>query len=80
MNLITGKWQVKLQLVPHDRSEPDSLPLLEIYGASDEFCEELGYDRVPVDRGWWFWHGLESIRDLWNDFDEKATTSISVVE
>lgn len=71
-----GKWELKLQLGPNDRIVPGSLPLLEVYGASDDACGELGYDMVPVDRGRWFWHGLESFWDMWNDFDETATTSI----
>jgi hypothetical protein len=78
MNLTAGKWEVKLQLGPHDSSYPGPLPLLEIYGASDKICEELGFDMVPVDRGRSFWHGLKSFWGVWNDFDERVTTSVSV--
>jgi hypothetical protein len=52
--------------------DPSPLLLLEIYGASDEVCVELGFDMVPVDRSRWFWHGLESFWDVWNDLDERA--------
>ena len=39
-----GKWEVKLQLYSGGDDRRYPIPVLEVYGATDQVCEELDLD------------------------------------
>ena len=45
-----GKWEVKLQLYSGANDWRNPIPVLEVYGATDEVCEEMGLDNYSVHR------------------------------
>ena len=64
-------WEVKLQLVDTP-SEGFPVAVLEVYGATDSVCKDLGFDVVNPQRTKWPWQGIRSLGDIWADFIEDS--------
>jgi hypothetical protein len=64
-------WEVKLQLVSTP-AEGFPVAVLEVYGATDSVCKELGFDVVSPQRTKWPWQGMRSWGDIWADYIEDS--------
>ena len=62
-----GAWEVKLQLLKHPIIPRPSWPEMNVYGAKESVCEELGFTEISLGRNRWSRVPEDLSRDIGTD-------------